>query len=161
MKKTSRYNQIALVASFLILGFSTSAFSQALRNFTSDPLKFASEMQGFLEETDKKAAEKVMEEFLPLWNGGSFSAVQQEAIYRTCNSMLRKRMKAFPEFRNYLVTLVSFSKSNQSAESFSSWQTSMDKLLLLPSKHFSNYISTCQLLFRDNTIYESAAVRWY
>ena len=35
---------------------------QALKNFTADPLKYSQEMQGFLEETDKKEAGKIMEE---------------------------------------------------------------------------------------------------
>ncbi|MFM9027236.1 MAG: hypothetical protein ACKOQ6_04515, partial [Bacteroidota bacterium] len=153
---------ISSSAILIMIGLNiTLVQAQAIRNFTSDPSKFIDEMTKFLQETDKKASEQVMEEFVPAWSGGGFSTLQQEAVYKTCNSMLRKRMKAFPDFRNYLVALTSFSKSGQSAESFASWQTSIEKLLLLPARNFSNYISTCNLLFRNNTLYESAAVRWY
>lgn len=159
-----RNNSISLFGILLWLFIFPAAsrlHSQSIRNFTNEPVKFAQEMQGFLEETDRKAAEKIMEDFLLAWNGGKFTASQQEAIYKTCNSMLRKRMKGFPDFRNYLVTLTSFANSNQTQESFSSWQASLDKLLLMPAKYFANYIITCNLLFRDNTLYESASTRWY
>ena len=96
-----------------------------------------------------------------VWNGGKFSTAQQQSVIKTCNAMLKKRMKAFPDFRNYLVALISFSNSTQPQESFMSWQTSIEKLVQLPSQYFSNYITTCNLLFRDNTLYESASTRWY
>lgn len=137
------------------------AAGQAIRNFTDDPVKFADELQKFLAETDKKESEKVMEAFLPHWTGGKFSAQQQTAIYKTCNAMLRKRMKAIPDFRNYVMTLTSFAVSNQSAESFTAWQSSIDKLLLMPARFFPLYINTCNLLFRDNTLYESSSTRWH
>ena len=162
MKLYSKILSRFSVLLFLMLLLSASSVSaQSLRNFTTDPVKFINEMQGFLAETDKHSGEQLMEEFIPVWNSGKFSAAQQETIYKTCNTMLRKRMKAFPDFKNYLVTLVSFAKSTQSDQSFASWQTSIDKLLLMPSKYFTNYITTCFLLFRDNTFYESSAVRWY
>ena len=152
-----RYSLLALL--FLLV--SPAVFGQGLRNFTDDPVKFADELQKFLAETDKKEAEKVMEAFLPYWTGGKFSPQQQTAIYKTCNAMLRKRMKAIPDFRNYVMTLTSFAASNQSAESFAAWQSSIDKLLLMPTRFFPQYINTCNLLFRDNTLYESASTRWH
>ena len=141
--------------------FTLTGTAQTLRNFTSEPVKFSQEMQAFLQETDKREGQQLMEAFLPSWTGGKFTASQQEAIYKTCNSMLRKRMKAFPEFRNYIASLTSFANSEQSQESFNSWQTSIDKLLLLPARYFSNYINVCNWLFRDNTLYESSSTRWY
>lgn len=134
---------------------------QALKNFTADPLKYSQEMQGFLEETDKKEAGKIMEEFIIEWNGGKFSPAQQEAIYRTSNAMLRKRMKAFPDFKNYVIALTSFARSKQTQQSFTAWQASLDKLLLMPAKYFANYIMTCNNLFRDNSLYQSASTNWH
>ncbi len=126
-----------------ILLISTSAAGQGLKSFTADPVTFLSEMKSFLVETDKKEGEKIMEEFSLLWNGSQFSQEQQQAIYKTSNTMLKKRMKAFPDFKNYLSALMSFKTSNQSAQSFTAWQASQDKILEKPAKHFANYIITC------------------
>lgn len=148
---------------FSVLIFMSVSFvnAQTIKNFTADPQKFVDEMKQFMQETDKKEGEKFMEEFNMVWASGKFSPQQQDAIYKTSNAMLRKRLKAFPDFKNYLSALISFSKSTQSAASFSAWQASLDKLLLLPARNFTNYIITCNNLFRDNTIYQSASTNWH
>ena len=135
--------------------------AQAPKSFPSDPAKYLSEVSKFIEETDKEEGKKVVEGFEPLWNGGKFTQEQQQSVVRTCNSMLKKRLKAVPDFRNYLQALTSFALSQQSQASFDSWQLSIEKLMTLPARHFSNYISVCNLLFRDNTLYESVSTRWY
>jgi hypothetical protein len=141
--------------------FCLDSFSQTIKNFTSDPLKFPEEMETFLTETNKKQGQEIMDGFNKEWAGGKFSSTQQEAIYRTANSMLRKRMKAFPDFANYISTLTGFAETGQSAERFDSWQASLDKLLLLPTKNFTRYVDICNDLFRTNSLYVSPAVRWY
>ncbi|HNP99472.1 MAG TPA: hypothetical protein PKK99_10475, partial [Bacteroidia bacterium] len=148
----------------IVLIFFTSTSSllaQGIKNFTSEPQKFDEEMKGFLMETDKKEGEKIMEAFDLVWKGSRFTADQQQAIYKTSNAMLRKRMKAFPDFKNYIIALTSFANSTQTAQSFASWQASLDKLLLLPSKYFANYMITCNNLFKGNTLYESASTNWH
>ncbi len=157
MKMIPRY--LFLLFSFCLFGLNSQ--SQALKNFTSDPVKYSEDMQKFLEETDKKEAGKIMEEFVVVWNGGKFSPTQQDVIYRTSNAMLRKRMKAFPDFKNYIIALTSFAKSKQTQQSFTAWQASLDKLLLMPAKFFANYIMTCNNLFRDNSLYQSASTNWH
>jgi hypothetical protein len=91
---------------------------------------------------------------------GKLSDGQKTAVYRTANTMLKKRMKAFPDFKNYLYTLLSFERTNQSDESFNAWQASLDKLLLLPTRYFSSFIGTCNSIFADNTIYASSSTKW-
>ena len=129
-------------------------------------------MEDFLEATDKKDAEKFFkEQFLPVWSGvkvskeefipGKFTSAQKEDIYKTCNAMLRKRMKAYPDFKNYLSTLVSFANSSQSAASFTAWSSSTDKLLSSTNRQFDNYINICNDLFRENALYLSPSTHWY
>lgn len=153
-----RFNYFFL---FGLIFISQNLFAQTLKNFTADPVKFTTEMQNFLQETDKKEGEKIMEAFLPLWKSGRFDAEQQQAIYRTANAMLRKRMKALPDFRNYMLALTSFGNSQQTNQSFNSWQVSLDKLLLSPTRYFTNFIVTCNNLFRDNSLYVSASTNWH
>src|SRR5437762_951236 len=92
----------------LIFLFASPAHSQSIKNFTPDPVKFIKELDQFFSESNKDDGEAMMKQFTPVWNSGKFSGPQQDAIYKTANAMLRKRMKAFPDFRNYLTTLISF-----------------------------------------------------
>jgi hypothetical protein len=146
---------------FIIILFSASAFSQTLKNFTSEPKKFLEEMQSFLEETNKKESEEVLSKFTDIWTSPKFQHAWQEAVMRTSNAMLRKRMKAFPDFKNYLTALVSFINGGGNSERFESWQQSLDKLLLLPTKNFTLYIAATNSLFASNSLYESASTRWF
>ena len=156
-----KFNSLYSIILFFLFGFICESSGQGIKNFTTDPVKFSEEMRTFLMETDKKEGEKIMDAFDVLWTGGKFSADQQQLIYKTSNAMLRKRMKAFPDFRNYIIALTSFAGSNQSAQSFSAWQASLDKLLLMPAKYFANYVITCNNLFRSNVLYESASTNWH
>lgn len=157
----TKFNYLYSFVLFFLCGIINNSSAQGIKNFTTDPAKFSEEMRTFLMETDKKEGEKIMDAFDVLWTGGKFSADQQQLIYKTSNAMLRKRMKAFPDFRNYIIALTSFAGSNQSAQSFSGWQASLDKLLLMPAKYFANYVITCNNLFRNNVLYESASTNWH
>jgi hypothetical protein len=140
---------------------SLSGFSQALKNFTSEPKKFLEEMQSFLEETNKKESEEIISKFSEVWTSAQFQPAWQEAVMRTSNAMLRKRMKAFPDFKNYLAALVSFVSGGGTALRFEAWQQSLDKVILLSSKNFATYMIASNSMFARNSLYESASTRWF
>jgi hypothetical protein len=146
---------------FIFLISTSNVFAQTVKNFTQDAEKFPLELQSFLEDADKKQANDMMEEFNLTWSSGKFSSKQKESIIKTANAMLKKRLKAIPDFFNYVSTLNTFAKSSQSTESFSAWQSSLEKLLQLPARHFSSYLVICRNLFRDNTLYESPSTNWH
>src|SRR4051812_24997110 len=112
------FNRRFLLLIFLFVFSSVCSHAQALKSFAPDPVKYLQEMQGFLEETNKKEAEKIMERFTLTWNSGKISNDQKQVVYATSNGMLKKRMKAFPDFVNYLNAMMGFIESNQSAGSF-------------------------------------------
>ncbi len=85
---------------------------------------------------------------------------QKKTVAETANKMLNKKMKAIPDFSNYLYALMNFEVTNQSNESFKGFQTSIDKLLLKPNKYFASFIEICLDLFSENSIYSSASTRW-
>ncbi len=138
----------------------TDCSAQAPKKFSSDPVLFPKEMQAFLESSIKKDAEDLMDKFLPVWQAGKFNAAQQNTIYEFSNDMLRKRMKPFPDFANYLNALIGFANSGQSTESFKNWHLSLEKALSNTSKKLSDYIENCYVLFAKNEIYESSSVIW-
>lgn len=158
----SRRKQIRkIIVTVLFFILSHASFSQSIKSFTPDPVKFLKELEQFFTESNKKEGEQLMKEFTPVWNSGKFSSQQQESIYKTANAMLKKRMKAFPDFKNYLDALMSYVNTGKSGELFDSWQNGLDKLLLLPSKNFAVYMIACNNLFKDNSLYVSSSTHWY
>ncbi|MEI6817430.1 MAG: hypothetical protein WCL14_12530 [Bacteroidota bacterium] len=93
-------------------------------------------------------------------NSSRLTDKQIEIVIKNCNTMLKKRMKAFPDFRNYVYALISFVQSHQDDASFNGWQTSLDKLLQGANRYFATYINICNGLFFRNTLYSSASTRW-
>lgn len=146
------------LAAFLLSAFSASA--QSIKNFTATETGFISDLQKFLSETNQKETEKLMKEFIPFWNSGALSSAQKELVYENSNAMLKKRLKAFPDFVMYMQALTGFVKSNQPAENFKQWHESMGRMLQGSVRRFSDYLEVCTGLFQQNVLYESANVRW-
>ena len=145
----------------ILLLFATASNAQSIKSFSPDPVKFIEELSQFFAESNKKNGDELMKQFTPVWNSGKFSTQQQEAIYKTSNSMLKKRLKAFPDFNNYLTALMSFVNTGKSSDAFSDWLGGLEKLLQLPTKNFSSYLIACNNLFNSNTLYVSASAHWY
>jgi len=133
--------------------------AQTIKSFTHDPVVFLTEMQTFLAVTNKKDAEKLIEKFTIPWNS-KFTAEQKERIYSTCDAMLKKRLKAFPDFSNYLNALIGYSESSQTGQSFDNWHAGIGKLLTGSARNFSAYLEVCYDLFATNTLYSSSSTIW-
>ena len=136
----------------------SSVRSQTLKSFNTDPSSYLLDLKSFFEETNKKEAEKIMEEFKPVYLG-KFNAQQQQTIITTRNLMLKKRMKAFPDFVTYTSVLNAYASSGQDAATFTSWHTAFEKAIAkLSVRKLGDFLEISQLLFRNNTLYESSAV---
>ncbi len=149
-----------LIAFLMLCGMPHDSKGQTPKNFSHDPVKFLAEMELFLAATNKKDADKLIERFTVPWNAGKFSSEQQERIYNTVDAMLKKRLKAFPDFSNYVNALIGFSESDQTNQSFDNWHAGIDKLLKGSVRNFSSYLDVCYDLFSTSTLYSSASTVW-
>jgi len=88
------------------------------------------------------------------------SGEQIAFISSTSNTLLKKRMKP-TQFSSYLMTLINFTTTEQSAESFSGWQASLNKLIATArASKISSYLEFSNDLFASNVLYKSASVTW-
>ena len=95
--------RIIQLLTFSLLLCSNQLQAQAPKTFSSDPAAFFKELKGYMELTNKKETEKVMDAFEEIWlEEPKFSAEQQKIIIGTANNMLKKRMKPYPDFSNYV-----------------------------------------------------------
>lgn len=151
---------LILFFSVFYLGIQTGN-SQTIKSFPSDSIVFFNTMEAFLVES-RKEGKDFMKQFKEVWYGGYFSDNQRAGVYTTTNKMLKKKLRAFPDFRNYLFTVGSFVvDSTQTEQSFASWQGIIDRLLEdRKKKKFTDFLDFCNGLFRENAIYTSASTVW-
>ena len=148
-----------LIAVFICSSANLSA--QTLDKFSSDSIAFFNEMEDYLSNA-RKEGKDFMKQFKVVWYGGYFSDTQREGVYDVSNIMLKKKLRAFPDFMNYLYTVGSFVvDSNQTDESFQSWQGILLELLQdRKSRKFTQFLDFCNGLFRENVMYGSASTIW-
>lgn len=130
-------------------------------SFPKDSIEFFNTINAYISGA-RKEGKGFMKQFEEVWYGGYFSDKQREGVYNVTNTMLKKKLRAFPDFRNYLFTVGSFvTDENQTEESFEAWQGILFELLKQKRKrNFTNFLEFCNVLFRENAIYSSASTKW-
>ncbi len=135
--------------------------AQTPSKFPTDSIEFFETMNSFMSGA-RKEGKGFMKQFETVWYGGYFSEKQREGVYKVCNTMLEKKFRAFPDFRNFLFTVGSFVvDENQTEMSFEAWQGIIFKLLEDKRKrNFTGFLDFCNTLFQENAIYSSASTTW-
>ncbi|MBL4651991.1 MAG: hypothetical protein JKY53_03865 [Flavobacteriales bacterium] len=159
MNKALKYS--LLFCSILLFGLQSNA-QTSITKFSSDSIQFLEEMTALMELDRKKETKVFMKEFEPVWYGGKFSEEERNAVYNTCNFMLKKKMLPFPDFRDYLFCMMSFIKSDQSIESLRAWQKSLEQIIesKKAKRQFPEYLKFSSALFENNSIYYSNSTVW-
>jgi len=145
----------------MLLCFNQKAYSQAPTSFPSDSIEFFETMEVFLVNA-RKEGKDFMKQFEAVWYGGYFTERQRQGVYTITNKMLKKKLRAFPDFRNFLFTVGSFVvDENQTEESYAAWESILLKLLEeRKKKNFTSFLEFCNDLFRENAMYYSASTIW-
>ena len=150
-----------LVLTLVVIFGALGSQAQQIKEFTHEDAKFMEELRAFFEYTNEEKAEAIMEDFLPVWQSGAFSQSEKQRIYKMCDLMLEKRKKAFPDYENYVYTLISFARSMKTGKTFEAFHVSLDGVLNdLSRKQFSAYMQVCKDLFTDKTLFTNNAVVW-
>lgn len=94
-------------------------------------------------------------------NTGKLNDYQISVIIDMCNLMLKARMKAIPDFKAYLTSVISFFVTYQTEDSFDAWSTSATKLITSNKRHFTRFLDNCNNIFIYSAVYFTQNVRWY
>lgn len=150
-----------LFALFIGMIASSALFAQAPKSFSTVPETFFKELKGYMELTNKSETEKLMDKFELMWiKEPKFTGEQMRTVIGTANDMLKKRMKPYPDFSNYVIALMAFSNSGRNLDMFINWHNSLEKVISGSSKRYSNYIEDVAGLFAGNVLYESGSTKW-
>jgi len=137
--------------------------AQKLASFSREPEKFLQELKDLFDEQKKGTGKETIDrKFAPLWLSDAYNAVQKEMIYESLDLMLKNKSKIFPDFDNYVQSLLAFPKSGKTDLDFLQWQDVL--MRLMADKKFKKYVpeflETSASLFTDGTFFTSDAVRW-
>ncbi len=159
--KVNRILLLMFLASF-VLSFDQVVVAQTkIQTFSEDDTQFLEEMLQLLESADKKPAREFMDEFSLPWTEGKINAEQKKFIRATGNIMLKKRSKPFPDFKNFLGSVLNFVNGTQPRESYIAWQKSVEKLLTGKTMTgFYNFVAMSEGLFKNNSFYKSTTTEW-
>jgi len=153
-----------LFTSFLFSA--ASAFSQnQIKEFTADELVFPKELKEFFKTAqDEKGGRDFIENFMDnYWKKEQvkFDESEKEYIYKTCNWMLKKRLKPTPDFKAFLNSMIAFKEGKKDGRTYILWQKAIEKLQGAKTlTSFSNFIAMTENLFFNNTIYKSITTQW-
>ncbi|MEI6522429.1 MAG: hypothetical protein WCO37_02940 [Bacteroidota bacterium] len=143
-----------------------NSFSQAqFKNFTEEEEPFAKEIKDFLKTSNRDLANLFIDDWLKTYwdlkKGTDFNQEQRNFIYKTCNWMLKKRVKAFPEFQAFLVSMSKFSEGVLDDKNYQLWVKSLEKVMTAKTlTPFTNFVTMSENLFTTNTIYKSVTTEW-
>ncbi|MBL1279197.1 MAG: hypothetical protein COA33_002950 [Fluviicola sp.] len=149
----------------LILIFFLSITSNLVfGQFSNDKEKFIKEFQKALAEYGKGEYQEFAKKKLPvlLLESNTFSTAHFSKLVETCNFMLTKKLKPYPEVYNYVFSMSSLLESKQSDESYTAWHNSVDKLLSSRNpKKFKAFIEMSAGFFSERRIASSSNFNWY
>lgn len=151
--------RIAFTLLATITFFSGSIWSQGI--FSTDSTKFLKDVGNYLGQLNKEDAKDFQKEFEPIWLGGKYSPSERAVIYSAANQIALKKLKIYPDFRDYLDAIMSAKVGGMNEEQFLAWHETVEKALSEKNKQrFTDYINACALLLKDNTIYSSSSTIW-
>jgi len=156
---------ILILSIFLFLG--NISVAQAPRSFTTDSVEFIRELTLLFESINLKdnqeASLETLNRFYNLWSVEQFTPNQKQLIYNTCNQMLQKRVKPYPDFEKYINALATFKERSHPENSFNNWLTGM--LQPLESKRnsrlFIQLLDFTTGLLNNNILNKSGIYAWY
>ncbi|HKL02390.1 MAG TPA: hypothetical protein VJ911_01895, partial [Cryomorphaceae bacterium] len=154
--------QFRIIFLFVSLAVSTVSLGQSLREFTHNSQEFYDELEELMIDADKKDGKALMEDKFELFwlNSNAYSSERKEQIYNAADVLLKKRLRAFPFFKSFIVCLMSFPESPQEDEGFDVWIETILSLESGSKRGLEDYLTMSENLFRDNTFYESPSASW-
>ncbi|TRZ74867.1 MAG: hypothetical protein D4R97_03485, partial [Bacteroidetes bacterium] len=160
LAKPARY----VLLPVLLLLFSQVAGAQKITRFSGDSTKFITELNSVfapLVANEEKMSSTLMKAFIQKWNAEKYDPSKKKLIYAIGNQMLKKGLRPYPDFYNYIKALNVYTDSHQPDERFTEWFTILKGLLENKnSRYFLQFVDQSISFFGENLVYRSQSARW-
>ncbi|MCX6252098.1 MAG: hypothetical protein NTX61_15280 [Bacteroidetes bacterium] len=163
----SRFTKISVTFFFLLtlfLSTSQASVAQKITHFSGDSTKFIGELNIYFSNlvgNEQKMTAKLMEGFIQKWNSEQYTSSKKKIIYQLCNQMLKKRIRTYPDFFNYIDALNIFVDSHQPDKTFYDWSDILKKLINNKNIHqYTTFLEMTIDLFDGGYTSKSSSTRW-
>lgn len=151
---------------FTVLIIVPELYSQNIKEFSNEPEQFFKELNDLFNKVtvkeQKDQSKEMLEKLDEFWNTGVFSREVRNNIVSVCNLLLARRMRAYPEFYNFLASVNGLMESDHSTESYNAWQKSVETVVAdkRSTKPLMAFLQTSNELINENVLYRSNATEW-
>ena len=132
--------------------------AQKITSFSSDSVKYMRELSDYFMDNspNKKETEAYLDNFQKVWKSPEFPSKYRQALYKTSNNMLQRKLKPYPYFITYINAIISCIDSKQSTATFDNWQGCIEKIFSSKNlKSYADYLEMSENIFVSNTFYKS------
>ena len=165
-----RCSYIFFLFTVLLLYFNSTIIdveAQAIKKFSNDDDQFLKELADFFDTPNKnisKQGKNFIKNFTETWEAGKFTVEHQKKIKNTCNRLLELKYQPYPEFLDYLTTVLNVYNNGKEVKTFDDWQLTLEKLMnakKVKRIELSNYIEFGKLLLSNNVLYQTNVLTWF
>ena len=147
---------------FVAMLFSTlTSMGQRLREFSEDGNVFLEQLRTYLAEGQNgDATVERMELFSAYWTSGVYTPEEESQIITTANQMLKKRVRSYPGFIDYVESLIAVADLANDPVT-TTWFKATDGIVGAESgRNIDQFMLRSKELFRDSILFKSQALEW-
>jgi len=151
---------IILNICFLIFSAGT-AFPQGQPAFSGDPAKFKDELLVYMGPGLSEQSNAILTSFISKWDSAAFSKENMDMILDLSSQLTGRKMRAVPQFSQFLQTLNDFCENERDDEFLSYWLTGFSEMLFNPryrNESIVKYVENTSLLIRENLLINTGSV---
>ena len=149
------------VVLLITMSLANLAQGQRIRSFSDDGATFLNELGTLLlEGQNGEASVESMDIFRSYWNSGVYTADEEVQIIAMSNQMLKKRVRPFPGFMDYVEALIAVADSADDLVTSSWFQSTAQIIDSRSGRSIDQYMLRSKELFRDRILFKSAALEW-
>ena len=135
--------------------------AQSIRSFSTNPEVFITELQTYMESTNKTEGTTSYKLFKKVWESKAYNEVQTERIIDMCNDMIIDLQPPVPNFSNFLYALSYGKDTTVNPEKFDNWLKASQNFLATNQKAFERLTVFSINFFRESALAKSASANWY
>lgn len=151
------------ISVFLIFMIPSVISAQDQKVFSGDPVRFTEELINFMGQNLEQNQKTNLNAFINRWDSAAFSRANMSLILDLSTQLVGRRMRAIPDFTEFLETLNSFIDYKRDDSFLSYWLTGLSEMLFDPgvtNQSIITYVRNTSLLIKENILINTGTLKW-
>ena len=138
-------------------------WGQTFKKFSTDTSKYIEELNLFMGKNITEKNQLVLNKFMGLWQSGAYTDQERNQIISISNSLIKRKARPIPNFKNYIISLTEFKESSFDPEQFNTWVEGLNNIIekkRLSLKIIDRFLQITYWILSDNTLFKSPSTQW-